>query len=935
MKRQDRDAPPSAPKRRKSRGRRKSKAERLARSTPDSPSPDDLCKLLQGSSSREWDAAQSLALGLGTLEARATVVRVILKEREAPRAAAHYAKRLNLRGGELLSSVTSGSKISQLLMAQFLVELDEHALSTREKLQRFVWPWLLQSVEKREGRAVAKAAAHLMLHPTASDDVKVQDKKERGLRLQRAVVTQCLQTGKLLHLVLTHARSFIGCMDIVSSGAEGSGLDEVDDEEAMDKELQRRQQVARRVQNVLRLMWPDARVVLFGSSVTRLLEVPGDEGSVTADVDLCALLPSAAQFRQETAPLVTEVKEHLTLYFLPDSAVENEQVTAVTGARIPIVHFQDPSRNLPCDLCVNNLPALWNTRLLRWLLYGGANTGSAEQSQLKHARKLCMWLRKWRQTKKRVVGGAVSSYGLVLLALYYLQRTSVLPVLDCSAHVVEDESSLRVLTESAIDERLEAVDKSFVCVEEHAKRAVQDWRALRCGFFRFYTCEFDYEHTVVSLRTKEVMAKVSKGWSRQNNVRLCLEDPVEIDRDLGMLCSRLALGRLRCAFAHACVVLSRKHGEQETESVEHDVEADLLASWPYEDNNAREETAEDSHETVGDSALPMTVAKGESSTILNGSGTLGNQSSARGVRDAERRVKLQHFLVLRAFNLRRPRETLHEQFQSLKKRVESSDSGKSGDFLVLDELCAYLSIPPYRRLLLVQVFGLGPQETQVGFDDFVRFLQSAAVRAAQEERQQHEGSLPTPPPRTCRSQNLSEALVTFDAARAYHAVARAPPAPGLWKKREVTIQERITEYTKIGEKGQPQRLVEKERHQTEVLHMESLDGEFAHREITQFEQTEHLNDEMVHLDHGREEFLHLKSRHDEISRFESSVPPGGASGGGRPEECEQQPPSPSIKRDPSAPGTARESTGFDNTQVEVEAAAYAERWDQQEDAQST
>ncbi|EGZ11690.1 hypothetical protein PHYSODRAFT_516032 [Phytophthora sojae] len=926
MKRQDQDAPPSAaaPKRRKSRGRRKSKAERLARSAPVNSSPDNLNKLLQGSSSREWDAAQSLALGL-TLEARATVVRVILKEREAPRAAAHYAKRLDLRGEELLSSVTSGSEISPLVMAQFLVELDEQSLSTREKLQRFVWPWLLQSTEQREDKAVVKAAVHLMLLPTASDDTKVQDKKERGLRMQRAVVTQCLQTGKLLHLVPTHARSFVDHMKIASSGAE---LDDEKEDEAMEKELQRRQQVARRVQNVLRLLWPDARVPLFGSSVTRLLELPEDEEGVAADVDMCALLPSAAQFRQDTAPLVTEVKEHLTLYFLPDSTDEKEHVTAVTRARVPIVNFRDPSSNLPCDLCVNNLPALWNTRLLRRLLYGGASIGSTEQTQLEHVRKLCKWLRKWRHAKKRVVGGAVSSYGLMLLALYYLQRISVLPVLDCSAHVVEDESSLRELTESAIDERLEAVDKSFVCVEEHAKRAVQDWRALRCGFFRFYTCEFGYELTVVSLRTKEVVTKASKGWSRQNNARLCLEDPVEIERDLGKLCSRLALGRLRCAFAHACVVLSRKDEEQGTESVKNDIEADLLAAWPYEDDNTPEET-EDA--TVG-SALQMTVAKGDSSASFNRSGALhglGNQSSAREAREAERRIKLQHFLVLRAFNLRRPKETLHEQFQSLRKRVERSDPKQCGDFLELDELCAYLSIPPYRRLLLVQVFGLGPKETQLGFDDFVRFLQSAAVRAAQEERQRHEGGLPTPPPRPSRSQQLSEALVAFDPARAHHAVARAPPAPGLWKKREVTIQERITEYTKIDEKGQPQRLVEKERHQTEVLHMESLDGEFAHREITQFEQTEHLNDEMVHLDHGREEFLHLKSRHDEISRFESSVPPGGPGGGGRPEECEQQPPSPSIK---PAPGSARESTGFENTQAEAQTAAYAECWEQQEDA---
>lgn len=167
-----------------------------------------------------------------------------------------------------------------------------------------------------------------------------------------------------------------------------------------------------------------------------------------------------------------------------------------------------------------------------------------------------------------------------------------------------------------------------------------------------------------------------------------------------------------------------------------------------------------------------------------------------------------------------------------------------------------------------------------------------------------------PRPRTSCSCTSSSGSWSLEEARSYH--------PG--------ANHRVHQDRR---KGQPQRLVEKERHQTEVLHMESLDGEFAHREITQFEQTEHLNDEMVHLDHGREEFLHLKSRHDEISRFESSVPPGGPGGGGRPEECEQQPPSPSIK---PAPGSARESTGFENTQAEAQTAAYAECWEQQEDA---
>ena len=80
------------------------------------------------------------------------------------------------------------------------------------------------------------------------------------------------------------------------------------------------------------------------------------------------------------------------------------------------------------------------------------------------------------------------------------------------------------------------------------------------------------------------MLKTSKGWSRRNNTRLCLEDPVETERDLGILCSRRALSRLRFAFTHACIALSNVD-DREVKSAfsQLDVEVSLLASWAYEE----------------------------------------------------------------------------------------------------------------------------------------------------------------------------------------------------------------------------------------------------------------------------------------------------------------------------------------------------------------
>ncbi|KAI9916087.1 hypothetical protein PsorP6_007504 [Peronosclerospora sorghi] len=560
-------------KRKKRRGRRKSKTERLSRSTFVPSSLTNLHTLLSTkTSSREWDAAQSLALQIGTLDARATVVRTILRDHEAPRAAAHYAKRLNIQGKEVLSALCSNDSISPLLVAQFLVELNESMFETKERLEHFVWPWILHSMEKnKHEKTIAKAALHLMLYPPDSNEAK----KEQSTRLQRALVTKCLQTGKMCHLVPLYACAFVHETSLKSTNV--SELVEETELPSVQKALAVRQQVACRVQTLLTLLWPDVRVILFGSSVTGLFPVFDENDQTSVDVDLCALLPSAAHFRHVTAPVIHEIQEHVSLYFLPNDS--KDKLHAVLGARIPIVHFQDPSTALFCDLCVNNLPALWNTRLIRWLLYR-----AAEAHKLQHVRHLCRWLRKWRQMKKHVVGAAVSSYGLILLAIYYLQRIGLLPCMDCSALVIENASNLRNLTEKDMDKQLEALEKQFVSTQVDE---FHDWVALRSGFFRFYTCDFDYENTVVSLRSSVLMSKTSKGWSRPNDARrLCLEDPVETERDLGMLCSRRALNRFRCAVAHAWVILSEK--QQESEASE-DVERMLLTTWAYEIDDREEE----------------------------------------------------------------------------------------------------------------------------------------------------------------------------------------------------------------------------------------------------------------------------------------------------------------------------------------------------------
>lgn len=56
---------------------------------------------------------------------------------------------------------------------------------------------------------------------------------------------------------------------------------------------------------------------------------------------------------------------------------------------------------------------------------------------------------------------------------------------------------------------------------------------LLCQFFRFYGHEIDYDKSVVSVRNGRLTSKVDKGWHLATNNMLCVEEPFNINRNLG------------------------------------------------------------------------------------------------------------------------------------------------------------------------------------------------------------------------------------------------------------------------------------------------------------------------------------------------------------------------------------------------------------------
>ncbi|KAL0578064.1 hypothetical protein V5O48_003926 [Marasmius crinis-equi] len=313
------------------------------------------------------------------------------------------------------------------------------------------------------------------------------------------------------------------------------------------EEMQVKEDVRKLLERLIRTIEPQSRLLSFGSTANGF-------SLKNSDMDLCCLIDSDE--RLSASDLVTMLGDLL----------EREtkfHVKPLPHARIPIVKLSlDPSPGLPfgisCDIGFENRLALENTRLL--MCYAMIDPT--------RVRTMVLFLKVWSKRRKinSPYKGTLSSYGYVLLVIYFLVHVKNPPVLPN----LQQMPPLRPISKDETH-----VNGHNTWFFDDIELLRQRWRSentetvaeLLIDFFRFFSREFQYNTGVASIRAGWIK-KETKGWqndlsasryqdARERN-RLCIEDPFETDFNVGRCVTRDGLYTIRGEFMRASRILAAR-----------------------------------------------------------------------------------------------------------------------------------------------------------------------------------------------------------------------------------------------------------------------------------------------------------------------------------------------------------------------------------------
>ncbi|KAF8889024.1 hypothetical protein BD779DRAFT_1671988 [Infundibulicybe gibba] len=339
------------------------------------------------------------------------------------------------------------------------------------------------------------------------------------------------------------------------------------------EEMAIKEDVRKLLERLIRTIEPESRLLSFGSTANGF-------SLRNSDMDLCCLIDSKERLAAtDLVTMLGDLLERETKF----------HVKPLPHARIPIVKLSlDPSPGLPlgiaCDIGFENRLALENTRLL--MCYAMVDPT--------RVRTMVLFLKVWSKRRKinSPYKGTLSSYGYVLLVIYFLVHVKNPPVLPNLQQMPPLRPISKEDTHVAGHNTWFFDDIDLLRQRWHSENT-ETVAELLIDFFRYYSRDFSYNTGVASIRAG-LLKKDSKGWqndlaagrfndARERN-RFCIEDPFEIDFNVARCVTKDGLYTIRGEFMRAARVLAARPERAIValaELCEERTEEDLVSPPPF------------------------------------------------------------------------------------------------------------------------------------------------------------------------------------------------------------------------------------------------------------------------------------------------------------------------------------------------------------------
>lgn len=291
-----------------------------------------------------------------------------------------------------------------------------------------------------------------------------------------------------------------------------------------EEEKLKQKQLVALLEKLVSKEWPTAKLFLYGSCANSF-------GVSKSDIDVCLAIEEADMDKSKIIMKLADILQSDNL----------QNVQALTRARVPIVKLMDPVTGISCDICINNLLAVVNTKLLRDYARIDARL-----------RQLAFIIKHWAKSRgvNETYHGTLSSYAYVLMCIHYLQmrRPAILPCLQ------EMETTYSVTVDDINCAYFDQVEKLGDFGHQNKETIAQ----LVWGFFYYWAYCHDYANAVISVRAGSIISKREKDWTRRiGNDRhlICIEDPFETSHDLGRVVDKHSIKVLREEFERAAEIM--------------------------------------------------------------------------------------------------------------------------------------------------------------------------------------------------------------------------------------------------------------------------------------------------------------------------------------------------------------------------------------------